>query len=133
MPYKDKEKVLEYRRTHKLERAEWHRKYYQVHKAEILERNRQYNHLHKNNRTAHYWEYRAQLKIEILKHYGNSLCACVKCGYDKHIEALSIDHINGDGNKHRQRLGIGGGGRPFYVWLKKHDFPEGYQTLCMNC
>lgn len=132
MPYKDKEKAEEYRSTHKLELAESHRQYYLVHKPEILERNKQYGLLHRRIRTEHYLQNRAQLKLEVIKHYGNGFSACVKCGYDESIHALSIDHINGNGAEHRRVEGTGGG-RPFYSWLKRNGYPEGYQTLCMNC
>lgn len=71
------------------------------------------------------------LKIEVLTHYGNRKLACVKCGMDNQ-SCLSIDHINGGGNKERTlnktRLATN-----FYRWLKKKNYPEGYQTLCMNC
>lgn len=73
-------------------------------------------------------------KIEVLTHYGNGKLSCVKCGFDD-IRVLSIDHINGDGAKHR-RLILGAsrtGGSQLYHWLKKNNYPQGYQTLCMNC
>lgn len=54
--------------------------------------------------------------------------ACARCQFSD-IRALSIDHINGDGAKHRKEIG---GGR-IYRWLLKQDFPEGFQVLCMNC
>ena len=114
-------------------KSEKGRRYYQTHRVEIIERNKAYNQLHKVVRTRHYWEYRAQLKSEVLTHYGNGKLACVKCGYDKNLAALSIDHMNGNGAEHRRIVGITGGGRPFYVWLKNNGFPESYQTLCMNC
>jgi hypothetical protein len=72
-----------------------------------------------------------ELKKEILTYYGNGKCACVHCGYSD-IRALSIDHISGEGRKHRRELGYIGG-IIFYYWLKRNNFPEGYQTLCMNC
>lgn len=131
MPYKNKEKAREYALSHKVEKAAWHRQYYQLHKVEMLERSKRYHQLHKTIRTARYWEYRVLLKREVLIHYGNSKCACVKCGFTD-VRALSIDHIDGNGVQHRQALGICGG-RQFYVWLKKNNFPKGYQTLCMNC
>jgi len=109
-----------------------HKSYYLRHRAEIIQRNKEYNRLHKQARTEHYWQYRAQLKSEVLTHYGNGKLACVKCGYDKHLAALSLDHVNSSGAEHRRIVGTGGG-RPFYVWLKNNGFPEGYQTLCMNC
>jgi len=36
--------------------------------------------------------------------------------------------INGGGAKHRKSLGLPGGNM-FYRWLKRHGYPEGYQTL----
>ena len=65
-------------------------------------------------------------KREVLMHYGNCRCAC--CG-ETQMEFLSIDHMNGGGRRHRSDFGIGN----MYVWLRKHNFPDGYQVLCMNC
>lgn len=77
---------------------------------------------------------REALKLEVLTHYGEDGCACVRCG-ESRLACLSIDHINGNGTKHRQSImnGIDVGGTSFYAWLKKNSFPKGYQTLCMNC
>ncbi len=69
------------------------------------------------------------LKVEVLTYYGNGECACVKCGFSD-IRALSIDHIEGRGNRHRQ--GKLRTSASFYAWLKARDYPQGYQTLCMN-
>ncbi len=69
---------------------------------------------------------RNRRKVEVLTHYGKGKLACVKCGFDD-IRALSIDHINKDEGK-RIRTSCG-----FYRWLEKNNYPEGYQTLCMNC
>ncbi len=71
------------------------------------------------------------LKREVLTHYGNGWCACVHCGFDN-MDALSIDHIDGNGIEHRRSLGLSTG-RKFYAWCKRNGYPEGYQTLCMNC
>jgi len=69
------------------------------------------------------------LKLLVLSHYCNDkLPACQKCKFTN-IKALSIDHINGDGAKHRKEIKTGN----FYQWLKKNDYPEGFQVLCMNC
>jgi len=73
---------------------------------------------------------RLNIKSSVLTHYGNGKCACVDCGFGD-IRALSIDHIDGSGAKHRKS--IGRGGLSFYQWLVDNKFPEGYQTLCMNC
>jgi len=69
-------------------------------------------------------------KQEVLAHYGNGKIACVKCGYSD-IDALSIDHIYDNGAAERKI--IGKSGHQMYKWLIDHDYPEGYQTLCMNC
>lgn len=71
---------------------------------------------------------RAYLKLRksILNHYGDK-CAC--CG-ETAIEFLSIDHINGCGEKQRQEVGSGG---KFYQWLKDNGYPDGFRILCHNC
>ena len=63
----------------------------------------------------------------VLTHYGGGNLACVTCGYDD-LKALSIDHINGNGSKHKKSIGMN-----TYRWLIKNNYPLGYQTLCMNC
>jgi len=68
-------------------------------------------------------------KIDVLTHYGNGKCACVRCG-ESRPACLSIDHINGGGTQHIKSVGIGSN---FYLWLQKNDYPDGLQTLCMNC
>jgi hypothetical protein len=74
---------------------------------------------------------RHRRKIRVLTHYGSGKLACVKCGFGD-IKALSIDHINGGGEQDRYRLDRRGG-HPFYKWLIDNGYPEGLQTLCMNC
>ena len=71
------------------------------------------------------------LKEEVLTYYGGGKLACVKCSFDN-IKALSIDHINGGGNQHRKKTKMSSS-YGFYGWLKSYNYPEGYQTLCMNC
>lgn len=79
----------------------------------------------------------AKLKLETFQHYSSECPQCAKCGYSD-IRALSIDHVNGGGSQHRRDLGFansggGGGGEKFYRWLKKNEYPQGYQVLCLNC
>jgi len=74
--------------------------------------------------------YHERLKKQALEHYGNGKIACVKCGFDD-IRALSIDHINAGGYQHKKKLKREG--QNFYRWLISNSYPEGYQTLCMNC
>lgn len=69
----------------------------------------------------------------VLDHYGRQ-CQC--CG-EIHIEFLSLDHKNGDGAEHRRQFYREHGhkleGSLFYRWLIANQFPDNFQTLCMNC
>ena len=73
---------------------------------------------------------RNRTKVVILTHYGEDKCACVMCG-ESRLACLSIDHINGNGAYARKTYHRSGNN--IYSWLKKENFPKGYQTLCMNC
>lgn len=77
-------------------------------------------------------EHMREVKREILSYYSNSKQPkCLWCGEDR-IACLSIDHIDGDGASERRRLGYKSVSY-LYWWLRKQGYPEGYQTLCMNC
>ena len=65
---------------------------------------------------------------QVIEHYCPDGGKCVKCGFND-IRALSVDHINGGGSKHRKELN----GVSIYKWLVDNDFPPGFQILCMNC
>jgi hypothetical protein len=72
------------------------------------------------------------LKIAAFNVYGGRKCAC--CG-ETEMSALCLDHIDGNGNKHRLEVGGSkeGGSVAMYRWLKRHGFPAGFQVLCANC
>jgi len=94
---------------------------------------REYDLLKKNKEAmkAQHTAYQRRITLEVYSHYGKEgKPVCVTCG-EARIGCLSIDHINGGGSKHRQL--IGKGGHNFHRWLKMEGYPEGYQTLCMNC
>ena len=103
-------------------------RYYNKHRNTILERNRKYKKEHPElfRRMAVNWKNKA--KLEVIGHYSHGTFQCHHCGYDD-IRALSIDHINGGGSKHRKSIK----GYLIYAWLRKNNYPEGYQVLCMNC
>ena len=75
-------------------------------------------------------KHRLQSKYVVFNYYSNGSMKCLKCGFDD-VRALNIDHINDDGNTHRAE--IGRGGVKFLSWLKKNNFPKGFQVLCANC
>lgn len=68
-------------------------------------------------------------KEQVFSHYCNGTeYSCKHCGFTD-MRALSVDHMAGDGADHRR----GGTGSSLYKWLVHHNFPEGFQVLCMNC
>lgn len=67
-------------------------------------------------------------KLIVYEHYGNK-CSCCN---EKEIAFLSIDHINGGGNKHRKKISKSSKTLP-YRWIISNNFPETLQLLCMNC
>ena len=68
----------------------------------------------------------------VFAHYGNSRCAC--CGETNPL-FLTLDHINGDGDKHRREMGARGrtAGTWFYRRMMREGYPPGIQVLCFNC
>ena len=113
-----------YKERLKLRGRRWRAEHPEQSRAKV----KKYQETHKEQLRQHYKEVGKKLKLEILTFYGNGKCACVQCGENR-IDCLSIDHINNDGYAHRKRVGNGG---RMYDWLKKNNFPLGFQTLCMN-
>lgn len=70
---------------------------------------------------------RQEIKRKVFEHYGMS-CNC--CGHSD-FEVLSLDHVHGGGRAHRRELGLEG--NTFLAWIIRNEFPEGFQTLCLNC
>jgi len=69
-------------------------------------------------------------KVKVLRAYSTTPeASCVLCG-ENDIELLCVDHIDGGGNKHKRTANIKG---RLPTWLKKHNYPPGYRTLCFNC
>lgn len=70
-----------------------------------------------------------EVRLAALKAYSKDLiCDCCS---EKNVEFLTIDHINGNGNKYRKK--IGGGSGAIYRWLRDNNYPKGFRVLCMNC
>jgi hypothetical protein len=73
-------------------------------------------------------------RAAVFAHYG-TVCAC--CGT---TERLTLDHVHGNGEKHRSSTGCGGG-FGFHGWLLARNFPPecepdgefALQTLCGSC
>ena len=78
-------------------------------------------------RTRHR-DYRRRVKFEVFGHYGGA-CGC--CA-EKHLEFLTLDHIDGGGRKSRMLPGARSG-HHFYLQLRKKGYPSRYRVLCFNC
>lgn len=74
-------------------------------------------------------DYARKMWVEALDHYGGRQCTC--CG-ETEICFLTIDHIQRDGAEHRRQTG-GKSGKNLAHWLKKNNWPDGFQILCFNC
>lgn len=74
--------------------------------------------------------YYARARRDAFATYGGMECSC--CGETEEM-FLSIDHVNSDGAEHRRAIANQGGSNNFYVWLKRNNYPKGFQVLCMNC
>ncbi len=69
-----------------------------------------------------------RIKHDAMVIYGNGKAECICCG-EFRLSMLTLDHIAGGGNKHRKQhkyTFLSG-------WLKAHNYPSGFQTLCSNC
>lgn len=69
--------------------------------------------------------YRRRIRLETLQHYGGK-CAC--CG-ETISEFLCFDHIENNGAAHRKNMVD----RSIAPWLKRNNYPKGFQVLCHNC
>jgi hypothetical protein len=65
-----------------------------------------------------------RIRVETIQHYGAE-CRC--CG-ETQMEFLTIDHMNGGGHQHAKETKI-----RLPNWLKKNNWPDGFQVLCYCC
>jgi hypothetical protein len=113
--YKNKEHQAKYRAATIQERRERNQKWY----AATREVRR---------RVVKSWG--DKLKREVFDAYGG-MCIC--CG-EAELIFLTLDHIDGQGAKDRQRhKGNGASGRSLYYRLKREGYPKTFQILCANC
>lgn len=71
---------------------------------------------------------RQHFKLKVISYYSNGKVCCAICG-NADINLLSIDHINGGVGRYRKE----GSGQALYHFLANHNYPEGFQVLCLNC
>jgi len=87
-------------------------------------------------RKAYHKKLNESLKFEVHSFYSklhsNSDVPCCRCcGENFILDFLSIDHI--DGRKHLPKNEAKLGADALVMFLKRNNFPKGYQILCFNC
>lgn len=114
------------------------KRFYQKHKTKLKkwreehkDEKRQYDEQYRKDNAARISERRKlelqTLKKEVFQAYGGK-CSC--CG-EPQIDFLAIDHKDGGGTQARKKNSLWG--RRMYFWLKKNNYPSGFQVLCHNC
>ena len=116
--------------------SDYNHAYYLRNKDKILAKNRAWNKKHrkeylsKNKEKVREYNkrYNQNARKFLLTFYGGNPPKC-KCCDEGTIEFLALDHINNDGAEHRRKFGNG----RIYWWIKRNNFPSGFQVLCHNC
>jgi len=121
----------------KEKQKEYVRKWRKEHKEQIRKSRRKWRRENKEKCRKGLRKYREVLKKEVFTYYSNGIPKCAVCNFCD-IRALTIDHINDDGAKHRRALskksrGNQAGGSKTYQYLRSKKYPSGYQVLCANC
>lgn len=136
MSYADRVKNREYNREYYKRRREEllpkarerSRKRGQEKKTQINEYLRRVRRSKRERLLAREKRCRDKLKSEVIQRLGGA-CAC--CGITE-LEFLSVDHVQGDGARHRATFTRGTGS--LYRKVRAEGYPEGrYRVLCHNC
>jgi hypothetical protein len=116
-------KARDYYKSHADERKEYSCTYRRLHKDKIKKWNNDNKTKVNRWRKDHY----KKIRLEVLQAYGGK-CAC--CG-EAEPAFLAIDHVNGNGNKHRKETKLRG--LKMFFWLRRNGYPSEFQLLCHNC
>lgn len=90
------------------------------------------NYYERNRKESHN-KFQSKNKYIVLKYYSTTLIPSCSCCGERELDFLCLDHINGQGTKHRNETNLRGS--KFYQWLISNRFPLEYelQVLCLNC
>lgn len=110
MSYKNPEDAKAYRKIYNQtsQYKKWHRKKSKQWRTDNPERSKEiYKRYYKNNKekirvrhNKYLREYTKRLRLQLINNYGG-ICTC--CG-ESNVYFLTIDHVNGGGNKHRKTV-----------------------------
>ncbi len=107
-----------------------HKKSYKDDPEKFKERARLWRSLNNDKVRASVRKLQERVKLDSYYAYGGKEPKCNCCG-EKDMQFLTIDHINNDGASHRKKYNLPG--NSIHFWLKKNNYPEGFQLLCFNC
>ena len=84
----------------------------------------------KNKKGEYARDYKKATKLEVFSAISNNHLECACCKENSDINLLTVDHIEG-----RKNVGHGRSfsGDRLYTWLRKNNYPKGFQLLCWNC
>jgi hypothetical protein len=90
----------------------------------------------RKQKREHGLEVHTRLKLDVFlvyskRHSNSNIPCCRCCGENTSIKFLSVDHI--DGRKHLPQEEQKLGGKGMVFWLKRNNYPDGFQILCFNC
>jgi hypothetical protein len=123
MAYKSKEKERTYKKA-------YYRAYYHANAEKLKAYQKTYRQANAEKIKARRQAYGQKLKETILSHYSGGVPKCACCG-EQNMAFLSVDHVEGGGNK--QMCELKRRGNSFYRWLVNNGYPSGYRVLCINC
>lgn len=121
-------------------RGEYNRVY---HRAYYLKHTAQFKASSKRSRERNIERYRRDsrertrrhvkaITQRVLDYYSNGTFRCACCG-EAQRDFLTLDHVAGFRNYTLREPRVPRAGTQLYTWLARHNFPEGFQILCMNC
>lgn len=105
-----------------------HQKYYKENLVEMRAKRLNYYYSNKDKLRNYQRQLRIQNKHDVIFHYSNGLMECKACAI-RTFEILTLDHLYGNGNKHRKAINS----LSIWSWIKRMKYPKGYQVLCYNC
>jgi hypothetical protein len=116
-----KRKIYQANRRQMSEVIDYHKKYEKDNRKILNQNSRYYNE-----------DKRFEVCLTYSKRHSNSDIPCCRCcGENTDVRFLAIDHIQGRKNLSKKETGLGGD--RLILFLKKNNYPEGYQVLCHNC
>lgn len=71
--------------------------------------------------------YRLKLRRAVIDHYSKGTFKCACCG-ESTPQFLTIDHIDGGGRLQRKSTR-----NNIHLWIRRNNYPPGFQILCFNC